>query len=602
MKKLLILFFYLASLNLYAWDPSTIFFQDGIYYHITDSEAKTVEVTIDATTGYRYEGDIIIPKSVTDYKGVTYSVTRVSEMAFTQSNGLTSVYIPNSVTSIGAKAFWYCQSLISVNIPEGVTKIEDLTFSECRSLKSIYIPDGVTSIGRSAFNYCGNLTSINIPESVTSIGDGAFSGCYILKSSFVNNSSLTGNWGAILYDEETDDGLLISENVVIKCRDWAKSVIIPNYVTNIGFQAFGGCSNLISVRIPSSVTTIEGWAFCGCTVLTSINIPEGVTYIEDSTFRGCSALTSINIPEGVTYIGRYAFAYCDVLNNIKIPGGVKVIYNSTFSNCSALSSIVIPEGVTDIEEYAFNGCTNLTSITIPQNVSSIGAQAYSGCKLRNLLIKCLTPPFTTTSAFTEQTYYHTTLYVPTDCWDTYAYDDNWYKFSNIREVTILENQVSEQLVYTLMDARSFEYSVYDPINDCVGTLKSVAGINEDNPNHSWQIIEASGSKYLYNLGAKKYVYNGLKGLELSESPIPIEMKDGENGIIFGGQTEKQWALVTNESMNMDKAIITSIIPLLPIQNTNNLYFDLNGRKQYQPQKGINIIRMSDGAVKKVQVK
>ena len=296
-------------------------------------------------------------------------------------------------------------------------------------------------------------------------------------------------------------------------------------------------------------------------------------------FTHCSSLTSITIPESVTSIGAGAFSGCIALKNIKVP-----------------------EGVTSIGGNAFSGCSNLTFITIPQNVISIGDQAFNGCKLRNLLIKCTTPPTATTSSFSEQTYYHTTLYVPADCWDAYAYDDNWYRFNNIREIATLENQISEQSVYTLMDANTFEYSVYDPVNDCIGTLRSVAGIIEDNLNHNWHVIKGGRERYLYNIGAKKYVRRGKQGLELTEIPTPIDMKDGGNGIIFGGQTEKQWALVANESLNNDKAIITSITPLLPKQDTNDLYFDLNGKKQHQPQKGINIIRMSDGTVKKVLVK
>ena len=323
--------------------------------------------------------------------------------------------------------------------------------------------------------------------------------------------------------------------------------------------------------------------------ITTYTIPENITNIGDFAFCNCIGLTSITIPESVTSIGNGAFQGCVSLNKIKIPEGVKVIDNYTFDGCCSLSSINIPEGVTSIGERAFNGCANLTSITIPQNVSNIGDQAFNGCKLRNLLIKCTTPPTVTTSSFSEQTYYHTTLYVPADCWDAYAYDDNWYKFSNIREIATLENQVSEQLVYTLMDANTFEYSVYDPVNDCIGTIRSVAGINEDNPNHNWQVMKYGQEQYLYNIGAKKYAIKGKRGLELSNIPTPIEMRNGESGIIFGGQKFQQWALVANESMNNDKAIITGITPLLPKQDTNNLYYDLSGRQLSAPQKGLNVV-------------
>ena len=97
--------------------------------------------------------------------------------AFFARRSLTSVNIPNSVTSIGGYAFYSCTSLTSINIPNSVTSINMSAFWNCTSLTLIDIPNSVTSIGDSAFSYCSSLTSIDIPDSVTSIGDSAFSGC-----------------------------------------------------------------------------------------------------------------------------------------------------------------------------------------------------------------------------------------------------------------------------------------------------------------------------------------------------------------------------------------------------------------------------------------
>lgn len=222
-------------------------------------------------------------------------------------------------------------------------------------------------------------------------------------------------------------------------------------------------------------------------------------------------------------------------------------------------------------------------MTIPSSVTGIGLSAFSGCKLRNVLIKCNTPP-TGGAAFSEQTYYHTTLYIPTGCWDAYAYDDNWYKFINIRETATSEEQLSMQQAYTLMDAGTFTYSVYDPVNDCIGTINSV-GIDENNPNHSWQVIEADGSHYLYNIGAKKFVVSSGNGsFSLSDTPTSIDMENGENGIIIGAQPAKQWALVTNERMNVEEAIIDGIDDISTSMQPGASYYDLNGRKLAEPQK------------------
>ena len=224
------------------------------------------------------------------------------------------------------------------------------------------------------------------------------------------------------------------------------------------------------------------------------------------------------------------------------------------------------------------------------------------------MVKCATPPVTndgnseTNGTFSIQTYRHATLYVPTGSWDAYAFSDTWFYFINIRETATAEEQVSMQQAYTLMDANTFAYSVYDPVNNCIGTL-SVNGIDENNPNHSWQVIEAEGNRYLYNMGAKKFVVASANGTyTLTDEPTSINMADGDNGIIIGTQTSKQWALVSNESMSVEQAIIDGIREIkneeLRMKNEGEWY-SLDGKMLSKPQKGLNILRMNDGTTRKV---
>ena len=110
------------------------------------------------------------------------SVTTIGHSAFVSCDSLTSINIPNSVTTIGDLAFWGCYSLTNINIPNSVTMIGDSAFASCDSLTSITIPNSVTTIGKEAFCYCDSLTNINIPNSVTTIEDGAFYGCENLPS------------------------------------------------------------------------------------------------------------------------------------------------------------------------------------------------------------------------------------------------------------------------------------------------------------------------------------------------------------------------------------------------------------------------------------
>lgn len=318
--------------------------------------------------------------------------------------------------------------------------------------------------------------------------------------------------------------------------------------------------------IPNSVTSIDRYAFSGCSGLTSITIPNSVTSIGNSAFSDCSGLTSVSIPNSVTSIGSDAF-----------------------EGCSSLTSVIIPSGVTSIGNSAFYNCSSLTSVTISESVTSIGKEIFQGCKLRNLLVKCVAPPSIGTDAFSEQTLYHTTLYVPVGCWDAYAYDNAWYKFHNIRETATTEEEVSAELAFMLMDAEKFTYSVYDPVNDQINTINSV-GINEDNPNHSWQMIEAGGAHFLYNIGAKKYVKRNGTRLEMTDVPEPIDVENGENGLVLGAQTAQQWALVSNEHMNVAQSAIDEVTGISDLNATvsNSPIYNLAGQRLSKMQKGINI--------------
>ena len=168
------------AMMLIGWLPSLAhdFEVNGIFYDKINS--STVEVTYKGHSydsySNEYIGDVVIPSSV-NYNGVTYSVTSIGDEAFYYCESLTGIVIPNSVTWIGYYAFQSCTSLTSIEIPNSVTSIGSGAFYNCESLTSIEMPDSVTSIGDYAFGDCRSLTSVEIPNSVTSIGKGAFYYC-----------------------------------------------------------------------------------------------------------------------------------------------------------------------------------------------------------------------------------------------------------------------------------------------------------------------------------------------------------------------------------------------------------------------------------------
>jgi hypothetical protein len=160
---------------------------------------------------------------------------------------------------------------------------------------------------------------------------------------------------------------------------------IPNGVTKIGDDAFGGCSGLTSVTVPNSVTSIEDYAFNQCSSLTDITLGMGITSIGRSAFGGCSGLTNVTIPNSVSSIGESAFAGTR-LTSVTIPNSVTNIGGGAFWLCTNLTSVSIGSGVNSIGDSAFADCTGLTSVTLGSGVTSIGASAFAVTGLTSVTI------------------------------------------------------------------------------------------------------------------------------------------------------------------------------------------------------------------------
>ena len=201
--------------------------------------------------------DIKIPEKIHEKSG-DYTVTAIGDKAFYDCRGLTSVTIPQSVTSIGDRAFDECIHLKTLsfgensfgeNIETNIKTIGNYAFFHCNDLESVTIPQSVTSIGREAFRFCNNMKSLAINGAIESMGIGAFAGCISLKT------------------------LSLGENIKM-----------------IGNSAFDSCTNidLTNVTIPEKVTTIGPGTFSYCTHLEYIMLPAGLTTFKDKLI-GCPA-------------------------------------------------------------------------------------------------------------------------------------------------------------------------------------------------------------------------------------------------------------------------------------------------------------------------
>ena len=298
--------------------------------------------------------------------------------------GCASSFIPNTVTSIGVRAFAHCDSLTSITIPNSVISIGEWAFVACYNLSSLTIGSSVTTIGEYAFSGCFGLTSVTIPNSVTTIGDWAFYRCRDLTSLTIGNSLTT--IGRYVFADCMSLASLTFGTSVTTIGDYAfyncsslARLTIPNSVTTLGEYAFYGCSGLTSVTIPNSVTTIGNGVFMGCSGLTSVTIPNSVTTIGNGAFYGCSGLTSLTIPTSVTAIGNSSFSNCSGLMSLTIPNSVTTIGNNAFYNCCGLTSVTLGNSIISVGDGSFYGCDGLTSLTIPNSVKFIGERAFAYC-------------------------------------------------------------------------------------------------------------------------------------------------------------------------------------------------------------------------------
>jgi BspA type Leucine rich repeat region (6 copies) len=383
--------------------PAVVQAENGPFYYSVSGNTATI-------TNYSLPGgDVVIP-SVID----GYTVVAIGDFAFS-GYSITSVTIPDSVTSIGNSAFWNCFNLSNVAFGNGVIVIGNGAFLDCYSLTNVAIPNNVVNILTGAFKLCTKLANVSIGNNVTYLGGETFANCYNLANVTIGTKVTS-----------------IQQETFSYCSNLT-TVTIPNSVTNIGAYAFAYCSRLPSVTIPSSVTNIDTYAFEWCYSLLSLNLPNSVASIGDQAFYFCQNLAGVTFGNNLISIGSDAFYGCS-LTNVTIPSSVTNLGQNAFIEYFSLTNIgvnvsnpvfsslngvlfdkaqktlvefpdglggsyTIPNNVTTIDAGAFDDCINLTSVVIPKSVTNILFQPFYGCPSLNSAYFMGNAPFDNGSAF-----------------------------------------------------------------------------------------------------------------------------------------------------------------------------------------------------------
>ena len=416
----------------------------------------------------------------------------------------------------------------------------------------------------------GNLSVLDLSEAKIVEG-----GDYYYYSSYYNDTYYTSNDKigdyafyncSRLTSLNLPDGITeIGENAFAHCSGLT-SLTLPVGITSIGEYAFIYCSGLTNLTIPAGITEIGGYTFEGCSGLTSLNLSAGITEIGSFAFSGCRGLTSLTLPDGITSIGDYAFSRCSGLTSLNLPAGITTIGYAAFSGCSGLTSLTLPAGITEIYGSAFKNCTGLTSLNLPAGITSIGGGAFYGCSGLKEVRFCIND-----NLDTYLTKGHP--YIDVDCGIKYYIND--------KEITSIEipSNVTTLGHYVFQGCRELT-SVTLPAGITtigVAAFRGCSGLT---------------SIYVYAEKVPKIGEDVFTGCDAKKCTVYVPK--GTYGDYRSSDFGYFENIVEFDATGIDKTKTSTDAKELS-------RYSVNGQRLVGPTKGLNIVKYSDGSVKKVAV-
>ena len=375
-------------------------------------------------------------------------LTTIGNYAFEDCQSMTSITIPDSVTTLGWGAFTKCSTLrefsgkfatddglclitddilkafaidcgvTEYTIPNNVTSIAHNVFMECVSLTSVTIPDSVTTIGDYTFTWCKNLTTISIGSGVTSIGYAAFVDCNSLTSVYCKATTPPTLDGNGFYDNAEGRKIYVPAESV---EAYKAAEYWSEYAADIvGYNFEAGEEVAISNKLFYTAT-----ALVEPNDASAFNVSIVSNEWDEATGEGI-----ITFDDELTTIGDYAFRDCDSLTSVTIGDSVTTIGEQAFNYCRSLTSVTIGDSVTTIGDYAFSDCESLTSVTIPDSVTTIGNYAFYYCRsLTSVYCEATTPPTLGDSYVFDYNASGRKIYVTAESVKAYKAAENWSEYA-----------------------------------------------------------------------------------------------------------------------------------------------------------------------------
>ncbi len=403
-KNKLLRAFVAIAMMLIGWLPSLAhdFEVDGLYYNIISELDKTIAVTyIDNGYTIYYSGDIIIPEKV-DYNSETYEVVEISNQAFFYCENLMSITIPNTVVKIGDSAFYGCISLEEIIIPNSVQVIGNNAFENCKSLRYVEIGNGLSSIGERAFYQIYGIEEIVYNAYNCTLGEDCFVASEILTFGpdvkfmplFPYLQLNVVNFNAINCKPIDDVDYYSFQYGFYK----VKEINIGTDVEFISEKFFQTGSDLIKVNYCAKNCDVDGpiisvsYGMQGPDLIVNENVEKLSAGVFNTNFDkiyfnaiSCAAdgppfsmYDSLNIiwGENVKRIPDYMYDGNQFVTSIKIPNSIESIGTCAFNRCKQLQKVTLPINLKSIGSYVFSSCDNLQIMYLNSKSISFGERPF----------------------------------------------------------------------------------------------------------------------------------------------------------------------------------------------------------------------------------